>query len=123
MLRGQDATPQHTVEHAARLEQIGERGKRPAARPLAGRLEIRPPGRDQRAAAVRQDEDQLEPTPTAHPADQLKRAARQWVTRPHDPHRLRETLEVGSVSCVPSTKSRTTRSSLNWSGGCAIGGC
>jgi hypothetical protein len=107
MLRGQDATPQHTVEHAARLEQIGERGKRARGRLLGGRLEIGPPARDQRAAAVRQDEDQLEPVPAAHPADQLEGAALQWVTPPHDPDRLRETLEVGSVSCLPSTRSRT----------------
>jgi hypothetical protein len=103
MLRGQDATPQQTVEHATRLKQIGERGKRARRRLLGGRLEIGPPGRDQRAAAVRQDEDQLEPPAATHPADQLKRAALQWVTRPHDPHPLREAVEVGSVSCLPST--------------------
>jgi hypothetical protein len=108
MLRGQDATPQHTVEHAARLEQIGERGKRARSRPLGGRLEISPPGRNQRAAAVRQHQDQAQRATAAHPADQLKRAALQWVTRPHDPHRLREAVEVGSVSCLPSTASTTT---------------
>jgi hypothetical protein len=108
MLRGQDATPQHTVEHAARLEQIGERGKRARRRPLGGRLEIGPPGRDQRAAPVRKDEDQLEPLAATHPADQLERAALQWVTRPHHPHPLREAVEVGSLSCLPSRRFRTT---------------
>jgi hypothetical protein len=108
MPRGQDATPQHTVEHAARLKQIGEPGKRARRRPLGGRLEIGPPGRDQRAAAVRQHQDQAQRATAAHPADQLQRAALQWVTRPHHPHRLRKAVEVGSVSRLPSIAFSTT---------------
>jgi hypothetical protein len=30
------------------------------------------------------------------------------VTRPHDPHPLREAIEVGSVSCLPSIGSATS---------------
>jgi hypothetical protein len=108
MPRGQDATPQHTVEHTARLEQIGERGKRARRRLLGGRLEVGPPHRDQRAAAVRKDQDETQRATAAHPTDQLKGAALQWVTRPHDPHRLREAVEVGSVSCLPSIEFSTT---------------
>jgi hypothetical protein len=59
-------------------------------------------------AAIRQHQDQLQAAAPMHPAHQLKRAALQWVTRPHHPDRWRETIEVGSVSCLPSIEFSTT---------------
>jgi len=52
--------------------------------------------------SVRHNENQLKPPAAAHPADQLERAALQRMTCPHDPHPLREAIEVCSVSCLPS---------------------
>ena len=54
-------------------------------------------------AAVRQHQDQLQPAAAAHPPHQLKRAALPCMTRPQHPHRRREAIEMGSVSCLPLT--------------------
>ena len=86
-----------------------QRGQRPRPRRLDRCLEIGPGRRDQRAAAARAREGQLEPSVPAHPAHQLERTALQWMTRTDDPHRRREAVEVGSVSCLLSTRS-TARS-------------
>jgi len=70
-------------------------------------LKICPLCRDKQGAAVLEDQDQLQLAPAAHPARQLKRAALQRVTRAHDPDGRREAIEVGSVSCLPSTACTT----------------
>jgi hypothetical protein len=106
---GQDDTPNQRLEHTARGQQVLQRPQRPSGRRVRRSLEIGPRRRDQRAAVVRQHEDQLEPAAAPHPAHQRERAALQWMTRPHDPHLLREAVEVGSVSCLPLIASGTTR--------------
>ena len=99
---------QHPVQHPPRDQQILKRTQGLLATCRATRrrrrhrltLQVGPRRRDQRAAAVRQHQDQLQPPLAAHPPDQLKRAALQRVPRPHDPDRRREAIEVGSVSCL-----------------------
>jgi hypothetical protein len=71
-------------------------------------IEICPFCGDQQATAVPKHHDQLKLALAAHPARQLERAALKRVTRPHDPHRRREAIEVGSVSCLLSIAFSTT---------------
>lgn len=71
-------------------------------------LKICPFCGDKHGAAVLEHQDQLKLTPAAHPAGQLKRAALKRVAGPYDPDGRREAIEVGSVSCLLSTASRTT---------------
>jgi hypothetical protein len=99
---------QHTIEHSPRRQQVLQRPERPRRRRVGVTLEIRPFCRDKQGAAVRKHHDQLQLTPAAHPARQLKRAALQRVTRAHDPDGRREAIEVGSVSCLPSIGFSTT---------------
>jgi predicted metal-dependent phosphoesterase TrpH len=105
----QDDTLNQRVQDSARSQQI----VKPSQRARPGRfdraLQIRPRRRHHQVAAVRQHQDQLEPAATAHPPHQRKRTALPRVTRPHNPHRRREAIEVGSVSCLPSIGFSTTR--------------
>jgi hypothetical protein len=104
---GQDDTINQPIQDASHGEQISERSQRPRLDRLGRGLQVGPHRRHHQMAAVRQHEDQLQPTPPAHPPHQLKRAALPRMPRPHDPHRRREAIEVGSVSCLPSTNCRT----------------
>jgi len=91
---------QHAVQHTPRSQQIRQRAQRPGRQRRGVTLQIGPRRRYQQAAAVRQHDEQLELPAAAHPPDQLKRAALQRVPWPHDPHRRREAIEVGLVSCL-----------------------
>jgi len=71
-------------------------------------LEICPFCGDQQATTVLKHHDQLKLALAAHPARHLERAALKRVARAHDPHRRREAIEVGSVSCLPSIAFSTT---------------
>jgi hypothetical protein len=95
------ARAQHAVQHPSHRQQILERPQRPRRRRPSAH-QVRPGRRNERAAAVRQHEQQLEPAIPAHPADQLKRAALQRVPGARDPDRRREAIEVGSVPCLLS---------------------
>ena len=107
---GQDDTLKQPVEHAPRRQQILKRPQRPRRRRLRQALQVRPPGRDQRAAAVGQHEQQIQRAATAHPAHHRELMALQWVTRTHDPHHRREPIKVavGSMSGLPLRRSRMT---------------
>ena len=72
-------------------------------------FEICPGGRNEQGTAIRQHQDQLKLTPAAHPAGEPKRAALQPMAGPHNSDRRREAIDVGSVSCLPSTGFSTTR--------------
>jgi len=104
----QDDTLNQRVQDSARSQQIVKRSQRARPGRFDRALQIRPRRRHHQVAAVRQHQDQIEPAATAHPPHQLKRAALPRVTRPHDPHRRREAVEVGSVSCLPSIAFSTT---------------
>jgi hypothetical protein len=103
----QDRTLKQRLKHPPHREQIIKRAERPRRR-LDRAPQISPRGRDHQMTAVRQHHDQLQPTMTVHPTHQLKRAALPRVTRPKNPHRRRETIEVGLMSCLPSIAFSTT---------------
>ena len=105
---GQDDTLKQRLQDATGSQQLPKRGKRPRHHRLRLGLQIRPLRRQKQRAAVREHEDQLQPTPAAHPAPQLKRAALPRVTPPDDLHPLRVAIEVGSVSCLPMSRFRTS---------------
>jgi len=105
---GQDDTLEQRLEHPSRGEQIPKRAQRPRPdRPRRG-LQIGPRGRDHQMTGVRQDQDQLQPPAPVHPAHQLKRLSLPRMRASDDPHRRREAIEVGLVSCVPSISSATS---------------
>jgi len=103
----QDDTLNQRAEDSARRQQILKRSQRARPRRLDRALQIGPRRRHHQVAAVRQHHDQLQPAATAHPPHHLKRAALPRVTRPHNPHRRREAIEVGSLSCLPLRRFRT----------------
>jgi hypothetical protein len=99
---------QHAVQHPSRGQQVLDRAQHPRLRRPHRAFQIRPRCRHQQPAAVGQHKDQLQPPPTTHPPDQLKRAALQRMSRPHHPHHRREAIEVGLVSCLLSIAFSTT---------------
>jgi hypothetical protein len=101
----QDDTLNQRVQDSARSQQIVKRSQRARPGRFDRALQIGPRRRHHQVAAVRQHQDQLEPPATAHPPHQLKRTALPRVTRPHNPHRHREAVEVGSLSRLPSIAS------------------
>jgi hypothetical protein len=103
-----ETSPKHAVQHLPRRQQVLQRAQRSRHHRTHRTLEVRPRRRHRQSAAVVQHQNQLQPSAAAHPPDQLKRAALQRMTRPHHPHARREAIEVGLVSCLPSTKSATT---------------
>jgi len=105
---GQDNTVKQRPEHPSRRQQILKRPQRPRDRLAVRDLQVGPRGRDHQMAAVRQHHDQLQPTTAAHPPHQLKRLTVPCVMSADDPHRPREAIEVGSVSCLPSIASATS---------------
>jgi hypothetical protein len=100
-----DDTLQQRLQHPPRGEEIIKRPQRPGRWRLGRRLQVGPGGREQQTAAIRELDDQLQPPVTAHPPDQLKRAALPRVSRPQHPNRRRVAIEVGLVSCLPSPAS------------------
>jgi hypothetical protein len=101
---------EESVDQGSRVEQVGERAEeRRSGRWLANRhgspsRQIGPVGGDQRARAVRQDQDQLQPTPSLEPAENFEHLAFKRMMGPNDRDPSRH-LDVGSVSCLPSTRS------------------
>jgi hypothetical protein len=106
---GQDDTRKQRLEHPPRREKIIQRRQRPTVRRSRHCLKVGPHGRDHQVAAVRQHDDQLQPTAAPHPPHQPKRAALPRMPSPDDPHRRRKAIEMGSVSCLPLTASTTRR--------------
>ena len=102
---------EESVDEGARLEQVSHRGEeRCSGRWLAcghgvPPREIGPVGRNQRAGAVRQDQDQAQPTLPVEAAEDFERLPFKRMMSPNDPDESRH-LDVGSVSCLPSTRSR-----------------
>src|ERR671919_1104588 len=103
---------EESVDEGARLAQVSHGAEEPCSgRSLASRhglppREIGPLGRNQRAGAVRQDQDQTQPTLPVEAAEDFERLPFKWMMWPNDPDESRH-LDVGSVSCLPSTASAT----------------
>jgi hypothetical protein len=97
-----------SVHDDAGVQQVPDRAEE-LHLPLLGRarrgLQVGPGRWDQALAAVRQDQDEIELAPAAHPAEHRQRPALERVTAPDDRDLGREALEMGSVSCLLSTAS------------------
>jgi hypothetical protein len=99
---------EESVDESARLEQVSYGAeKRCSGRWLACRhglppRQIDPVGRNQRARAVRQDQDQKQPTLSMQAAKDFERLPFERMMWPNDLDKLWH-LDVGSVSCRPST--------------------
>ncbi len=101
---------EESVDQGSRVEQVGERAEeRGSGRCLADRhgspsREIGPRGGNQRARAIRQDQNQLQPTLSLKPTEDFERLPLKRMMGPNDRDASRH-LDVGSVSCLPSTRS------------------
>jgi hypothetical protein len=115
LLPRQAQTAEESVDEGVRLEQVSHGGEeRCLGRWLACRhglptREIGPVSRNQTAGAVRQDQDQTQPTLSMEAAEDVERLSFKRMMWPNDLDELRP-LDVGSVSCRPSTTSTTTTS-------------
>lgn len=67
-----------------------------------------PLGGNERAALVRQDQQKVQMAVAMRPAQKIQCLALKRMVGSDDGDRLRKTLEVGSVSWCPSTKSIMT---------------
>jgi hypothetical protein len=103
---------EESVDEGPRLEQVGHGAdERSLRRWLVGRhgfptREIGPVGRNQGARAVRQHQDQTQPTLPVLAAEDFQRLPFKRMMSPNYPDEPRH-LDVGSVSCLPSTASIT----------------
>ena len=70
-----------------------------------GALQVGPLRRDQRTAAVGQDQEQVQEVVTMRPPQQLQGLALEGVVGANNGDRRWKTVEVGSVSYGPSTTS------------------
>jgi hypothetical protein len=73
-------------------------------------LEISPGSRDERATAIRQDEDEMQLIASMGPPEHGKGLALKGVAWSGDGDARRETFEVGTVWLFPSTPSITNSS-------------
>jgi hypothetical protein len=101
---------EESVDEGPRLEQVSHGAQERCLGRLACRhglppREIGPVGRNQGARAVRQDQDQAQPTLSVELAEDFERLPFKRMMWPNDPDESRH-LDVGSVSCRPSTRSR-----------------
>jgi hypothetical protein len=94
-------------DDAASVHEIGERPERGRRRCFRGwaRRQVGPAGRDQRAGAVREQQEEIEDFMPPHPPEQREGLTLKRVMRSDDGDRGRETLEVGSVTPGRSTGS------------------
>jgi len=101
-------TAQKGIDDGAKAQQIIQRADefRSMWR-VRGVGEVGPVGGDQRLAAVRQNEDELQAgRHTGLPKD-LQRLSLEWVMRTGDSHALGKVLIVGSLWWFPSIPSHT----------------
>ena len=94
---------QESIDQAAEAQQIlqGADELRVLRRAGVG-FEIRPFRGDQRLAAVRQNENELQTAAQVRVPEDLQRPSFEGVMRAGDDHSLREVLTVGSVWWFPS---------------------
>lgn len=95
---------EETIHDAAGLHQVGaaaEQARR--SRRRCDSVEIGPRRGDERGAAVRQRKNQVQCTLALHSAQYPKRLSFQRMARAHDPHPLRQVLDVSSLSCSSLT--------------------
>jgi hypothetical protein len=112
--RGVEALKESLDEEAG-VKQLGQRAQARERRHAGagiivrclfrGALQIGPFRRDQRTAAVGQDQEQVQAVVTMRPPQQLQGLSLEGVVGAKNGDRRRKTVEVGSVSYGPSTTS------------------
>jgi len=103
---------QESVDDLAKLEQITELAERGcvvdiviAQRCFAiGIVPVGPRGRNERSAAVRQDDEHEQHAASLDAADHRQRLALERVALANNGYVIRDIAETGSLSCLPSTK-------------------
>jgi hypothetical protein len=99
---------QQSIDQTAKPQQIIQRADQRRGLRKGGRsFEISPVGGDQRLAAIRQNENQLQAIGHARLPEDLQRLSFERVMRTRDGHAFGEVLVMGSVSWFPSTTCRT----------------
>jgi hypothetical protein len=105
-----------SLDEEAGVKQLGQRAQARERRHAGagiivrclfrGALQIGPFRRDQRTAAVGQDQEQVQAVVTMRPPQQLQGLSLEGVVGAKNGDRRRKTVEVGSVSYGPSTPFR-----------------
>jgi len=100
---------QQSIGETSQKQKVIQRANQGRGRQRSGGgFEIGPFGRDQRLAAVRQNENKLQAGGHAGLPQDLQRLTLEGVLGTRDDHAFGEVLMMGSVSCVPSIGSITT---------------
>jgi hypothetical protein len=111
--RRPDGSAAENVDEMAQLEQIGKTTERAKRRVVVGQSSrvagvtlapVGPLGRNERAAAIRQTDEQKEHTAAPDAADHRERPALEGVTLAGDRHRIRKITAMGSMPTLPSTR-------------------
>jgi hypothetical protein len=106
-----DVPAQESVDDLTKLEQITELAERECvvdiviAQRCVGIAPVGPRGRNERSAAVRQDDEHEQHSASLDAADHRKRLALESVALADNGYLIRDIAEMGSLSCLPSTKS------------------
>jgi hypothetical protein len=115
-----DVSAQESVDDLAKLEEITELADRGCAvdiviaRQCIGIAPVGPGGRDERSAAVRQDDEHEQHAASLDAADHRQRLALERVALADDGYLIRDIAEMGSLLCLPSIRFRTMTSSNRW---------
>ena len=104
------------VEDCAQLEQIAQAAESGAVSDVVIAFQcigtaiapVGPRGRNERAAAIRQDNENQQHAASLDAADHAERLAMEGVPPAGDCHLIGNIAEMGSLSCLPSTGSTTT---------------
>ena len=108
-----DVPAQESVDDLAKPEQITELAERGCVVDIViaqrwvgvGIAPVGPGGRNERSAAVRQDDQHEQDAPPLDAVDHAERLAFERMTLANNGHLSRNIAEMGSVSCLPSTAS------------------
>jgi len=104
---------QESVDDLAKLEQITELAERGCAvhiviaRRCVGIAPVGPCGRNQRSAAVRQNDEHEQDAASLNTADHRQPLALKRVALADNGYLIRDIPEIGSLSCLPSIASTT----------------
>jgi hypothetical protein len=124
-----DVPAQESVDDLAKPEQITELAERGCvvdiviARRYVGIAPVGPRGRNERSAAVRQDDEHEQHAVSLDAADHRQRLALERVALADNGYLIRDIAEMGSLSCLPSIGFIINGYSIGLPGGCLISGC
>jgi len=124
-----DVPAQESVDDLAKPEQITELAQRGCvvdiviAQRGVGIAPVRPGGRNERSAAVRQDDEHEQHAASLDAADHRQCLALERVALADNGYLIRDIAEMGSLSCLPSIMFDTTYSWARSHAGCRTRKC